>query len=59
MVLHKLHDAGATVTQHDNGFRVVQYERPKACNVATLPFRGFRTDLQPMAIAMASIADGT
>jgi UDP-N-acetylglucosamine 1-carboxyvinyltransferase len=59
LVLHKLHDAGATVTQHDNGFRVVQYERPKAVNVATLPFPGFPTDLQPMAIGLASIADGT
>lgn len=59
LVLHKLHDAGATVTQHDDGFRVVQYERPKAGNVATLPFPGFPTDLQPMAIALASIADGT
>lgn len=59
LVLHKLHDAGATVTQHDNGFRVVQYERPKAGNMATLPFPGFPTDLQPMAIALASIADGT
>ena len=59
LMLHKLHDAGATVTQHDNGFRVVQYERPKAGNVSTLPFPGFPTDLQPMAIAMASIAEGT
>jgi UDP-N-acetylglucosamine 1-carboxyvinyltransferase len=59
LVLHKLHDVGATVTQSDDGFRVVQYERPKAVNIATLPFPGFPTDLQPMAIAMASIADGT
>jgi UDP-N-acetylglucosamine 1-carboxyvinyltransferase len=59
LVLHKLHDAGATVTQDDNGFRVVQYDRPKAVNVATLPFPGFPTDLQPMAIGLASIADGT
>ena len=59
VVLHKLHDAGATVTQTDNSFRVTQYERPKAVNVATLPFPGFPTDLQPMAIALASIADGT
>ncbi len=59
LVLHKLHDAGATVTQSDDGFRIVQYDRPKACNVATLPFPGFPTDLQPMAIALASIADGT
>ena len=59
LVLHKLHDVGATVTQSDDGFRVVQYERPKAVNMATLPFPGFPTDLQPMAIAMAAIADGT
>jgi UDP-N-acetylglucosamine 1-carboxyvinyltransferase len=59
LVLHKLHDAGATVTQSDNGFRVVQYDRPKAVNVATLPFPGFPTDLQPMAIGLAAIADGT
>jgi UDP-N-acetylglucosamine 1-carboxyvinyltransferase len=59
VVLHKLHDAGATVTQTDDSFRVTQYERPKAGNVATLPFPGFPTDLQPMAIALASIADGT
>ena len=59
LVLHKLHDAGATVTQSDDGFRVVQYERPKAVNVATLPFPGFPTDLQPMAIGLAAIADGT
>jgi UDP-N-acetylglucosamine 1-carboxyvinyltransferase len=59
VVLHKLHDTGATVTQDDNGFRIVQYERPKAINVATLPFPGFPTDLQPMAIGLACIADGT
>jgi UDP-N-acetylglucosamine 1-carboxyvinyltransferase len=59
VVLHKLHDAGATVTQTDDSFRVTQYERPKAVNVATLPFPGFPTDLQPMAIGLASIADGT
>jgi UDP-N-acetylglucosamine 1-carboxyvinyltransferase len=59
VVLHKLHDAGATVTQTDTSFRVTHYERPKAVNVATLPYPGFPTDLQPMAIALASIADGT
>jgi UDP-N-acetylglucosamine 1-carboxyvinyltransferase len=59
VVLHKLHDAGATVTQSDNGFRVVGYDRPKAVNVATLPYPGFPTDLQPMAIALAAVADGT
>lgn len=59
LVLHKLHDAGATVTQSDDGFRIVQYDRPKAVDVATLPFPGFPTDLQPMAIGLACIAEGT
>src|ERR1700751_4638983 len=59
LVLHKLHDAGATVTQSDDGFRVVQYERPKPINVPTLPFPAFPTELQPMAIGLASIAAGT
>ena len=59
VVLHKLHDAGATVTQTADSFRVLQYDRPKAVNIATLPYPGFPTDLQPMAIALAAIADGT
>src|SRR3978361_398286 len=59
LVLHKLHAVGATVTQDDDGFRIVQYERPKAVNGATPPFAGSLTRLQPMAIGLASIADGT
>ena len=57
-LLDKLHSVGASVTWNDKSFRVVQYERPKAFNTATLPFPGFPTDLQPMAIVLASIAKG-
>jgi UDP-N-acetylglucosamine 1-carboxyvinyltransferase len=32
--------------------------RPIAVDVVTLPYPGFPTDLQPMAIALASISDG-
>lgn len=59
LVLDKLRAVGAEVTTHDDGFRVVQRDRPVAVNFATLPYPGFPTDLQPMAIALASIADGT
>ncbi|GAA4400333.1 UDP-N-acetylglucosamine 1-carboxyvinyltransferase [Tsukamurella soli] len=58
VVLGKLQDAGATVTARENGFRIVSRERPHAVNVATLPFPGFPTDLQPMAIGMACVAEG-
>ncbi|MFW0797425.1 UDP-N-acetylglucosamine 1-carboxyvinyltransferase [Gordonia sp. CPCC 205515] len=58
LVLNKLRDTGADVEQFDDGFRVRQESRPVAVNVSTLPFPGFPTDLQPMAIGMAAIAEG-
>ena len=33
--------------------------RPRAVDFVTLPYPGFATDLQPMAIALAAVADGT
>ncbi|MGZ6770423.1 MAG: UDP-N-acetylglucosamine 1-carboxyvinyltransferase, partial [Mycobacteriaceae bacterium] len=42
-----------------DGFRVVQHGRPRAVDFVTLPFPGFPTDLQPMAIGLASVAEGT
>lgn len=59
LVLDKLRSAGARISFEPDGFRVVQAERPRAVNFSTLPFPGFPTDLQPMAIGLAAIADGT
>ena len=59
LVLEKLRMAGADVSLVDNGFRVVMNDRPKAVDFVTLPYPGFATDLQPFAIAMATVADGT
>lgn len=59
LVLEKLRGAGAEVTPHADGFHVVQKDRPRAVNFATLPYPGFPTDLQPMAIGLAAVADGT
>lgn len=59
LVLDKLRAAGSEVTFEAQGFRVVQSDRPRAVNFSTLPFPGFPTDLQPMAIGLAAIADGT
>ena len=56
--LEKLQAAGAEVTRGEDWVRVVQSERPKAISVSTLPFPGFPTDLQPMAIALAAVSDG-
>ncbi len=42
----------------DMGFRVIGPQRPHSIRVATLPFPGFPTDLQPFAVALNAIADG-
>ena len=59
MPLDKLVEAGAVVTTTKNGFRVKMDKRPTAVDVATLPYPGFPTDLQPMVITLNAIAAGT
>ena len=52
--------SGAEVTVTDRGFRVDSGgRRPKAVDVATLPYPGFPTDLQPFAITCNAVADGS
>lgn len=57
--LEKISSAGAVVTTIEGGFRVRMDHRPKAIDVATLPYPGFPTDLQPMIITMNAIANGS
>ena len=59
MPLDKLVEAGAVITTTKNGFRVKMDKRPTAVDVATLPYPGFPTDLQPMIITLNAIAAGT
>ncbi|MFI9818837.1 UDP-N-acetylglucosamine 1-carboxyvinyltransferase [Saccharothrix variisporea] len=60
LVLEKLRMAGAEVTTFDSdGFRVVQNDRPQSVDFVTLPYPGFATDLQPFAIALSSVSEGT
>ncbi|MET8997797.1 UDP-N-acetylglucosamine 1-carboxyvinyltransferase [Amycolatopsis sp. Hca4] len=60
LVLNKLQLAGADVeTFGDKGFRVAQPERPKAVDWVTLPYPGFATDLQPFAVALSAVSEGT
>jgi UDP-N-acetylglucosamine 1-carboxyvinyltransferase len=59
LVLEKLRMAGADVTTLEDGFRVVQTDRPRSVDFVTLPYPGFATDLQPFAIALSAVSDGT
>ena len=59
IALDKLVAGGAVVEPGDNRFRVRMDDRPKAVDIVTLPFPGFATDLLPMAIGLAAVADGS
>jgi UDP-N-acetylglucosamine 1-carboxyvinyltransferase len=59
IALDKLAHAGADIEVRADGFRVAMTERPRSFDVVTLPYPGLATDLQPQAIALLSIADGT
>jgi UDP-N-acetylglucosamine 1-carboxyvinyltransferase len=58
IALDKLVHAGAVIEPGDNLFRVRMDDRPRAVDIVTLPYPGFATDLLPMAIGLASVAEG-
>jgi UDP-N-acetylglucosamine 1-carboxyvinyltransferase len=52
--------SGATVTETERGLRVDSGgRRPLSFDVATLPYPGFPTDLQPFALACNAVASGS
>ncbi|MFR9800720.1 UDP-N-acetylglucosamine 1-carboxyvinyltransferase [Pseudonocardia sp. RS010] len=59
LVLDKLRSAGAETRTGVDEFSVSVSGRPRAVDFVTLPYPGFATDLQPMAIALSAVADGT
>ena len=59
VALDKLTDAGASVESLPEGVRVAMDRRPRCVDIVTLPFPGFPTDLQPMAVALAAVSTGT
>jgi UDP-N-acetylglucosamine 1-carboxyvinyltransferase len=68
LVLDKLTQAGASTevvppapdaAAQVPAFRVRGGDRPRSVDWVTLPYPGFATDLQPMAIALSAISDGT
>jgi UDP-N-acetylglucosamine 1-carboxyvinyltransferase len=59
IVLDKLAAAGARVATDDDGFSVAADDRLAAFDVVTLPYPGFPTDLQPFAMTLAAVSEGT
>jgi UDP-N-acetylglucosamine 1-carboxyvinyltransferase len=59
IVLDKLESAGAAVQDVDGGFAVGVDRRLTSFDVVTLPYPGFPTDLQPFAMTLAAVSEGT
>jgi UDP-N-acetylglucosamine 1-carboxyvinyltransferase len=58
--LSSLAAAGCLVENTERGFRVAAGpDRPAAFDVATLPYPGFPTDLQPFALTYNAVAQGS
>ena len=58
-IIAKLRETGAEITEFDESVRVTMNQRPRKCNVKTMPHPGFPTDMQPQMATVLTIAEGT
>ncbi|HWB38586.1 MAG TPA: UDP-N-acetylglucosamine 1-carboxyvinyltransferase [Rugosimonospora sp.] len=59
IALEKLVEAGAEIMTEPEAFRVTMDGRPRAVDISTLPYPGYPTDLLPMAVGLAAVAEGS
>lgn len=57
--ISKFCEMGMLISACNEGLWAKGPERLSSTDIATLPYPGFPTDLQPVAVAMLSVADGT
>lgn len=58
-VISKLEEMNVTVTEEENGVRVIAPDTLKSTDIKTLPYPGFPTDMQPQLMALMIGAEGT
>jgi UDP-N-acetylglucosamine 1-carboxyvinyltransferase len=58
MLLRKIEAMGLSVSFDAQGLRVESTGRPRAVDVATLPYPGVATDYKPFLVTALSVADG-
>ncbi len=54
----KLREMGCEISEFDESIRVVGKNQLRSCNVKTLPYPGFPTDMQPQICVALSLASG-
>ncbi|MBQ8228255.1 MAG: UDP-N-acetylglucosamine 1-carboxyvinyltransferase [Clostridia bacterium] len=55
----KLIQCGVEVEEYDDSLLIRGTDRPKKCNVKTMPHPGFPTDMQPQFTTLLAVAEGT
>lgn len=55
----KLKEIGVFIREYDEAVRVVRNTKLKRCNIKTMPYPGFPTDMQPQMSALLTLAEGT
>ena len=58
MLIHKLGDMGLRVAPCPEGLWVTAKGRPRAVDVATLPYPGVATDYKPLLVTLLAVSDG-
>ena len=59
MEIKKLVEAGCEITRGDDWIEIEGPDRPSSVDLATLPFPGFATDMQPQMVALLAFGEGT
>ncbi len=55
----KLEEMNVTVEEHIDSIRIISDGKIGKANLKTLPYPGFTTDMQPIAVALLTVANGT
>lgn len=58
-VVYKLEEIGCNIKLKDNEVSLIAKNKLKACNLKTMPYPGFPTDMQPIMSSVLGIAKGT
>ncbi len=59
MELKKLEAIGCEIATTESSVTITGPDRPRAVDVATLPYPGFHTDMHPQMVTLLSVAEGT
>ena len=58
-LVSKLEEMGVEIDEYDDAIRVRRTQPLLPCDVRTMPYPGFPTDLQPQIVALLTLAKGT